>query len=371
MPDKPSADERKPHTTGAQPDAQSVNETLRGRHVLLVEDNIISRDIARMLLRKQGLEVSVAADGREALERLADHPVDVVLMDCQMPIMDGYEATRRIREQGFESLPVIAMTADDSEAAKKKCLECGMNEYVVKPFKVAQVLPLLSRWLLGPPADQTSTNVPAAEPEHRPAPFTIPGIDTTSGLARMGGDEALYHRVLNQFILNHGDAARLIRDAIARDDLVEARRHAHSVKGVTSSFGAGALMHIAATLEQELATGHPFTRTPLLETFASTLKENIDAIVRYLNSVEASPLPRTSLSDDKIREQLLTVLPLLDDYDMESEEALGEVLLQCNSPVILRQLNTAMTALRRYDFETAAHLVRRILHPSDEGATTS
>ena len=117
-------------------------------HVLLVEDNQINQMVAQKMLEKIGIKSTLAADGQEALNMLDQDEFDAVLMDCQMPVMDGFEATRRIREQpALLKLPVIAMTANVMEGDREKCIEAGMNDYIGKPVVEADLKKTLARWI--------------------------------------------------------------------------------------------------------------------------------------------------------------------------------------------------------------------------------
>ena len=123
-------------------------EQLRGASILLVEDNKMNQELAEELLRRNGLKVTIADNGREALERLETETFDGVLMDCQMPVMDGYEATRKIRDDArYETLPVIAMTANVMETDRKKALASGMNDYIPKPVDPADMFIIMARWI--------------------------------------------------------------------------------------------------------------------------------------------------------------------------------------------------------------------------------
>jgi CheY-like chemotaxis protein len=116
--------------------------------VLLVEDNPVNQMVARKMLEKIGIESTLAADGQEALNKLEQERFDAVLMDCQMPVMDGFEAARRIRErEGLSALPVIAMTANVMEGDREKCISAGMNDYIGKPVVEADLKKILARWL--------------------------------------------------------------------------------------------------------------------------------------------------------------------------------------------------------------------------------
>jgi CheY-like chemotaxis protein len=136
-----------PMPAGQAP-AQRLNG-LAGARVLLVEDNLINQELATELLTREGIIVSVAGDGRQALELLDRERFDAVLMDCQMPVMDGYEATRALRQrQGMQTLPVIAMTANAMVGDREAALDAGMNDHVPKPFKVDDLMSVLRRWIV-------------------------------------------------------------------------------------------------------------------------------------------------------------------------------------------------------------------------------
>ena len=131
----------------AQDQEQEIKEQLSG-HILLVEDNPINQMVARKMLEKIGLESSLAGDGQQALDMLAENTFDAVLMDCQMPVMDGFQAAQRIREEeALNDLPVIAMTANVMEGDREKCLAAGMNDYIGKPVVEADLKKTLARWL--------------------------------------------------------------------------------------------------------------------------------------------------------------------------------------------------------------------------------
>ena len=135
-------------TMKPSPDQQREHKGQLSGHVLLVEDNPINQMVAQKMLEKIGVESTLAADGQEALNRLEQGEFDAVLMDCQMPVMDGFEATRRIRERTqLIELPVIAMTANVMEGDREKCLEAGMNDYIGKPVVQAELKKTLARWL--------------------------------------------------------------------------------------------------------------------------------------------------------------------------------------------------------------------------------
>ncbi len=217
---------------------------LAGARVLLVEDNPINQELACGLLERARIDVSVAANGQEALELLERERFDAVLMDCQMPVMDGYEATRALRlRPALKDLPVIAMTANAMAGDREKVLVAGMNDHIAKPFHVDDLFAALARWV------KPSTPPVAGGPE------MPPGVDLRVGMASVNGNEVLYWRLMEMFRQKEADFEPRFRAACARGDGMEALRCAHDLKSVAGTLGFTALQRVAATLEAACAHG--------------------------------------------------------------------------------------------------------------------
>ncbi|MBF0214976.1 MAG: response regulator, partial [Magnetococcales bacterium] len=247
----------------AKPDGQlEAVSRLRGTRVLLVEDNDMNQELATDLLGGVGMTVVVAANGREALDcLLVDDRFDGVLMDCQMPVMDGYTATREIRKNpAWNHLPVIAMTANAMAGDRDKVIEAGMCDHIAKPLNVAEMFATLARWI-------TPSGMVA--PETTPAPVSVPvvggsgggaeeiprgieGLDVESGLKRMVGKRGLYLSMLRKFVAGQQEAPELIRQALAAGDRETAERLAHTLKGTAGNIGAGVIQAGAARLERAI-----------------------------------------------------------------------------------------------------------------------
>jgi signal transduction histidine kinase/DNA-binding response OmpR family regulator len=220
---------------------------LAGMRILLVDDNPINQELACDLLERAGIVVAVAADGRDALAKLEAQRFDGVLMDCQMPVMDGYEATRALRlRPGHGDLPVIAMTANAMAGEREKVLAAGMNDYIAKPIVVDELFATLARWLRprrAAPPDGAASEMPS-------------GPDKRAALAALGGDEALYQRLLRMFQEREAGFETRFRDARTHNDMEEAIRCAHDLKAVAGALGMSTLQRAAHTLETALAAVH-------------------------------------------------------------------------------------------------------------------
>ncbi|MES9904287.1 MAG: response regulator, partial [Sedimenticola sp.] len=254
--------------------AHHSHDQLQGK-VLLVEDNSINQQVAQEILNSFGVTVQVAENGWEALDALSDKPFDLVLMDIQMPGMDGYEATRRIRRNPeWAGLPLVAMTAHAMAGDREKCLKVGMDDYISKPIDPNALFQALIRHLGG------DAPLPAEKPPGDDLPDGLPGIDIDQGLQRIGGNRKLFQKLLRDFLGNHGDSVRELEDALAAERNDEARRMAHTIKGVAGTLGAERLYLKAADLERAIATAEEIPRK--MDEFVAAFSEFKDGLVQWL-----------------------------------------------------------------------------------------
>lgn len=227
---------------------------LRGR-VLLAEDNVINQKLAKAMLAKIGLTVEVANNGEEALALTAWQAFDIVLMDCQMPVMDGYQATaalRRREAEGGARLPVVAMTANAMEGDREQCLAAGMDDYLAKPYSRLQLEQVLKRWLK-PWVDVTSEAW--AEPV-QVAPVADEGrtvidmkvLDNYRDLDPSGGLN-LTREIMQIYLNSSMETVAQMEEAIAMGDTEALRRGAHSLKSSSANVGATTLSSLFKEVE--------------------------------------------------------------------------------------------------------------------------
>jgi CheY-like chemotaxis protein/HPt (histidine-containing phosphotransfer) domain-containing protein len=256
--------------------------SLSGARILLVEDNMFNQELAQELLGRADVQVRVAANGREALELLANEPFDGVLMDCQMPVMDGFEATRTLRQDPrWQLLPVIAMTANAMVGDRERVIAAGMNDHIAKPINVEQMFAVLSRWVRPRQEATTMSSIPASQNSAASVPTldTLPGIDSRAALQALGGDERIYRRLLGRFLDSQADFARNFRAIRCADDHEAAHRMAHDLKGVAATAGAFALAKAAAALEVACAQHAPAAELePLVDAVACELAPVMEGI---------------------------------------------------------------------------------------------
>jgi two-component system sensor histidine kinase/response regulator len=267
-----------------QPKLDQADQPLRALRALLVEDNDINRQIATELLGSAGAVVVSATHGEEACRLLEDGPdpapFDVVLMDLQMPVMDGYEATRRLRAQPrFQSLPILAMTAHAQDDELERCLRLGMRDRVTKPVDPPVMLKTLARFLRADAAASAPPLPFPLTPGPPPAPAPPAVFGAQEALRRMGGNPKLLADVLRRFTAEH---ARGLPDlpALPPDAQV---RYAHTVRGVAGLLGATPLQEAAAALERALTrTGSLASCDKELRRFEQLLRETVEAMQGHL-----------------------------------------------------------------------------------------
>ncbi|GEM_PF-1748834 len=224
--------------------------------VLVAEDNAINQQVAKELLEQFGLTVYTVINGLHALDALRKNEFDLVLMDIQMPEMDGLEATRQIRKQSqFDDLPVVAMTAHAMKRDQEKTLAAGMNDHVAKPIDPDHLYAVLARYLdLASEALNSNSIYTTHTANQSVLPDTIPGIDYATGLTRTGGGERLYLRLLIEFCQDHGGDVDTIKSFIAANDIEAAKTITHTLYGVAGNLGAIALCADIKILDNEMHT---------------------------------------------------------------------------------------------------------------------
>ncbi|MEG3637830.1 PAS domain S-box protein [Magnetococcus sp. PR-3] len=335
--------------------AQQEATKVKGAKVLLVEDNEINQELALELLANGGVIADVADNGQICLEMLEQSTYDGVLMDLQMPVMDGFTATRAIREQAkYKDLPVIAMTANAMAGDREKVLAAGMNDHIAKPINVRDMFATMAKWI-------TPSGVATAMPEVKElaqgaAPLDplpeLPGIDSQIGLNVAQGNERLYRRLLQKFVTNQSDFEATFRAAWQAEDLATATRHAHTLKGVAGNLGATEVQQAAKLLEtacMEDPAGIGASLDHLLPVL-----EQVLAGLENLSLAQAASTPATpSLDLAQLKPLLVSIREKLVDDDSEALEDMDQLEPLVAGTALADLLKQVIEPVQEYEFEQA------------------
>jgi len=335
-------------------------------HILLVEDNAINRQLAMELLKQAGLVVSLANNGKEAVEMVQRSDFDAVLMDIHMPVMDGYEATRLIRSMpGKDTLPIIAMTANAMSGDREKCLAAGMNDHVAKPIDPDLLFAALNTWVS--PGQRAQPGGMAGEkgaaPEARNLlPDELPGIDLKMALRGAGGNAALLNRVLMNFLQDHANDAQALRDALKEHDLEQAERIAHTLKGLAGAIGAHDLRPAAIAMDAAIRSRSSDTYWRLLDRLDNTLTLVIHSLKQLAQQQSDTAVPSgdAKLDEAAVPELVERLESLMRELDPDAEEVaiilrqrLGSSPMQVSAMELVRQLGS-------FDFDAARQTLNQL-----------
>lgn len=344
----------------AVPDVDTLAAGLQGASILLVEDNKVNQELAVELLERQGLHVTVARDGREALAVLDERRFDAILMDCQLPVMDGYEATRRLRQRPeLAEVPVIAMTANAMASDRERVLDAGMDDHVAKPIDVQELWSTLARWLARTEGSEVPSEDAAERVADSPA-LALTGVDAEEGLRICRGDVELYLRLLHLLVEHHEDAGDRMRAYLKKGGLAEVGDLAHALRGVASNIRATGLAAATGRLEDACRAGDPEAADTALVEAA----EHLDRFVREVRELP-TPAPRR-VAPSAVSTVLAGLAEAIERCDPEATRLVDELPTEDWDDVARDHHAALLHALRQYDFELAGGCLARLAASLDE-----
>lgn len=340
---------------------------LRGANILLAEDNELNQQLAVELLEDAGIKVTVVDNGKAAVDAVLRQAYDGVLMDIQMPVMDGYTATKEIRSNPkFSELPIIAMTANVMAGDLERAKEAGMNSHIGKPLNVREMFKTMGEWITpsapleGKPGSENSSRLRDEDPKNL---GEFHGIDIKRGLQTTGGKTKLYRRLLVTFYETQQDFSGLFKTTLEGDDSTAPERAAHTLKGVAGNIGATEIQKMATKLEK--ACNENRSQKELI-TLAEEISGALAPVIHSLSQLASEgsePLVATvsSFAIEEHAEELNKILILCEGFDTASIE-ISEQLEDLSRGHPLYESFTKMTAaMRKYEFEEAADLARSLL----------
>ena len=337
---------------------------IAGARILLVEDNEINQEVALDLLRHARLEVDLAENGQVALDRLQANDYALVLMDMQMPVMDGVEATRQLRRlPGLAALPVVAMTANAQAADRQRCQEAGMNDFIPKPIEPELLWQTLLKWIAprhaAAAADSDSDMATAAVSTAPAAPaldLGVAAIDPGPALRRMLGNTELYFATVRKFCRLQENTGQTMAAALDAGDWVTAQRQAHTLKSVAASIGAGRLAEQAAALEKALAERLPRADADRhIGVIDGQLRELIAALRDKLPAAPEAALPDVAGAAAAVAE----LEQLLSESNPEAMACLERNAAALKAIIPAARLAQIETAVNAFDLDDALRLLRQ------------
>jgi PAS domain S-box-containing protein len=328
----------------------------RGVRVLLVEDNDMNQQVATELLESAGATVTVADNGGIAVKLLQEGPqpppFEIILMDLQMPVMDGFTATRTLRaDPRFRELPIVAMTAHALVEERERCLQAGMVDHVTKPIDPDALFAALARWT-------KPHKAAAAAPTAAPAPVEggvpeIAGVDVAGALKRVAGNKRLYRSLLDQFATKQSDADLRITEALANGDREGAERLAHTLKGIAGNIGIGSVQAAAAKLEKAIREGDSETPNIVAE-LKSVLGPQVAAIRTALgNGDKPASAPAAAFDSEAAGRAVRRLMSLIEANDGDSADAVQEVATALGGKIDRARLDDLRDAVSDFDFDGA------------------
>ncbi|MCK5871487.1 MAG: response regulator [Methylococcales bacterium] len=232
---------------------KKLSQKMRESHILLVEDNLLNQKVACELLERKGIKVTIANHGKEAIEMLSQQTFDLVLMDVQMPVMDGYQTSIEIRKYlTKKTLPIVALTAHAMQEDKARCLSVEMNDHLAKPINPELLYSTLGKYLGNVKRSQPIKQAIVIKKKPVDTFPKLVGIDFQEGLLRLRENRTLYLKLLDMFIQEHKHSFDEIKQKITARDFQGAMLKAHTLKGVGANLGAKALSNVAGELETQL-----------------------------------------------------------------------------------------------------------------------
>ena len=337
---------------------------IRGARILLVDDSELNLQVAGELLRQAKLYVDLAHDGQEAVDKVNAAQYDCVLMDVQMPVMDGYTATEQIRgNPEFSDLPILAMTANAMPQDRERGMQAGMNAYIPKPIEPDELYRSLLQWIAPGNRDYDEENFAAgdgAQATSDDLPDTLPGINISEGLARVGGNATLYRSLMKDMCRDYADAAQRIESMLDTGDTDGAVQLAHKLRGIARNLGAYALGDGAEAIELPLKSGGAIAEDALSE---------LEQAIKLTAESQATLLPAAtgdgagSALETAQRQEIFAALAQAVAENNPEAAELAEQLIagMTEGDAGYQELVAARDALDMYDFATAGGCLENVL----------
>jgi CheY-like chemotaxis protein len=361
-------------TSTATIDLEELKKQLSGMQVLLVEDNRINQQIAQELLQQVGIVVDTAHNGQKAVSCVAKRSYQLILMDIQMPIMDGYQATQQIRSMSEGAdIPIIAMTAHAMNEERDRCLAIGMNEHLTKPIDRSRLYQTLLHWLVPSQRHEQGREEGSKRSDHANGSALLPEtepkvLDQTEGLGRLNGNLQLYQSLLREFQLDYATAHETLAALLMDGDeqqYKQAYQLAHNVKGIAANLGAHQVVSCATKIDEAIQKQHHVS--------SNLLMQFQQAMLKLLGEIETSLFQnaqtehhdtvadQVEIDITLLRQQWFELITLLEGGRIEAQQRLDGLLpALVHMESIQGEIAQLQELMERFQYRDAAEKSRLI-----------
>ncbi len=354
---------------------ESLPLTIQGAKILLVEDNAINQEIANEILKNAGLIVTIANNGKEAVEKVKESEFDLVLMDLQMPEMNGFEATKIIKsDPSLKDLPVLAMTANVMKHDIEKCMNAGMQGHIAKPIDTKYLFKMLGKWIK-PREEFTSIPTPPKDSSNEMDDVEIPNfpeINVQKSLEMIGGDKALYRKLLFQFHDLCLNSMQEIEAALEEDDIKTVGSLMHTLKGASGSIGATNLASASGKIESQIlekGVGKPdLDLDNFSECFGKVISSLSQLNTRDSKTKDQPEMGRPVEDHKTLLDSLNDLEPLLKTRKPKKcAQALEKVLSLSWPPDLLGEIKNLEQSVNKYKFTKAIATLESLIKKLNHG----
>ena len=333
---------------------------IRGANILVVEDNEINQQIVKEVLELEGFFVNIADNGRIAINKITQNKYDIVLMDLQMPVLDGYSATEEIRtNKNYDTLPIIALSADAMFGTKDKVMKSGMNDYITKPIIQKELFDTLLKWIkpakreIFEPVENTEDDEKEKELYEKLHSFNV-----KDSLMRLSGNIKLLIIILNKFEKSNKNFNTHIKNLIENNELEVAARELHTLKGVAANLGEEKIKQLAIQLEYELKDGVNILESSSFKELEVEISKAIEEVCSLNNTPET--IQKTILNKNMLLIKLLELKNQLENYDANSIDTFSSISYSLKSLNYLEDTLKLDKMIKEYNFEEALDICNRM-----------
>ncbi|OHE10096.1 MAG: hypothetical protein A2513_08345 [Sulfurimonas sp. RIFOXYD12_FULL_33_39] len=347
----------------------NIAKSIGGAIVLVVDDNHQNQEITKELLEKVGVKADIASNGAEALEKIKEREYDAVLMDCQMPVMDGYEATKILREdERFKEIPILAMTANSMQSDKEHCFFVGMNDVITKPVDIKNFYGVLLEWV--------KPKNPASKFEQKVQKYShveldkleIEGMDIQKALLRVQGDDEILFNMLKRFSNSQKDTIQIAVKDLKTGNVEDATREIHTLKGLCGNLEAQYLYTKLQTLEHELKSSNQnidlinfmiLDIDEKLKKLITAINENLK-IFEHSSKIEDEKHIENKFDIKEVEVELFELGELFKNLDSDALESAQKLVKKLTNHVSKDKLDYMLEATLNFDFEEAQRYLQEM-----------